>query len=383
MNRQKTTYLKFISRLPQGNVIGSLAAAPDFLVLAGHGDFLSQELQNRYNRFFSRRGYKTALTLPVKLPRFNEEETEKLLEELLERHSKNILIIDVHDGDEIEMLALGILIRKHPAFDLQILDYSMKECRFYPQRNSVQLEGLSFPSMSVSEIRSLLPDKESSFFPVKSEGDFDEKDLTPAFLADLRALSRIRKARPNYFRKACAALTAYLSQKEPHRLEFFCDTTAIELPETFLENLLSEGILREYARQNKIARFSFRDLRAKQLIFCAGDLSYLNLLIRLGSIKDRRDRRYFSSIIYYRNRYIEAVHLCIPFLIALLPEKPDLNCLSGIRASEAPYAACEARSLLISQGETDSVSPEIKNAAGYLGMEIIREELLDSFFTKM
>ena len=192
------TYIEFFDRAATENICACLTYAPDRVIYVGDNRDLMRRHIARYERVFRDRGQDIAFSCRS-VSKNNLDAVLALLTELVETYDD--CVFDVTGGDELMLLALGILFERYSHRDLQIHRFNLHSnavCDCDKDGNTVFRE---MPALTVEENIRIYG------------GDVDEKEtcrweLTEEFTQDVRAIWDICRRNPRRWNAQIGMLSA-------------------------------------------------------------------------------------------------------------------------------------------------------------------------------
>lgn len=368
MTEDTIILIKFISPYPAGNVIASLAVNPDLLVPVGYGDFFEEELGERLNFIFKRRGLNTVVAGPVSLSRYMASEAENRLTEIFEQYHGQQIVIDISDADEVEMLALGCLLG---SYDIQpeVLDYDIHEGILYTLRTGKSRERRSFPSLSLDELAYIRNGTEIPEVRTKDKGDYVRADLTPEFIREIRLLFRLFMERPAYWTDLSARLEETLKDLSPGEVSGTVPISKVTIPESGYENLRKTGLFLELEKSGTELIVRFRDLTSRELLIQMNRMPLFAILLQAASVTNIRGKAAYRELTLKRGTMITGIYLCEPVCIGVLADDAGLSYIYQFDAACRKHAGNPVRKILVKFG-SKPVRPIMTETAEALGIEL-------------
>ena len=122
------TYIEFFGRNATENVCSSLSNAPDRVIFVGNNSKMMKKHIAYYQRVFDNRGEKIQFEYRS-VARNDVDNAVSQLEKLLEEYPD--CVFDITGGDELLLMALGILRERHPEKHLQIHKFNLRGGTIY------------------------------------------------------------------------------------------------------------------------------------------------------------------------------------------------------------------------------------------------------------
>ena len=122
------TYLEFFGNNATENVCSCLSCVPDRVVFVGNNSKLIKKHMAYYQRVFENRGHHIQFECKS-TPRNDVENAVSVLEKLVKEYED--CVFDITGGDELLLMALGILRERHPELKLQIHKFNLRGNTIY------------------------------------------------------------------------------------------------------------------------------------------------------------------------------------------------------------------------------------------------------------
>lgn len=182
------TYIEFFDKTASKNISACLTYVPDRVVLIGNHERIIRKHIKNYQQVLSDRGHKIEFDVKI-VSDSNLDNAVSLLTELVETYDD--CIFDVTGGEEILLLALGIVYANHPEKNIQIHKLNLRNNAIYDCDKDGMTIYRDTPALSVEEnIRIYGGD-------VVYGGINDNKtylwDLNPDFIKDVNAIWSVCK----------------------------------------------------------------------------------------------------------------------------------------------------------------------------------------------
>ncbi len=142
------TYIEFFDRIASENVSACLTYAPDRVIYIGDNAKIMKKHIANYKRVFSDRGYNIEFMYKT-VSKSNLDNAVRLLDELAEKYDD--CVFDITGGDEMLLLALGIVYAKHPDKNIQIHRFNIRNNVIYDCDKDGNTIYKNTPALSVQE----------------------------------------------------------------------------------------------------------------------------------------------------------------------------------------------------------------------------------------
>ena len=142
------TYIEFFDRVAAENISACLTYAPDRVVYIGDdADLIKAHIKN-YKKVFSARGYDIDFVCKG-ITRSNLDSVVSLLTELVEEYDD--CVFDLTGGEELFVLALGIVYSRYPNKNIQIHKFNLKNNKLYDFDKDGKTVFRDTPTLSIDE----------------------------------------------------------------------------------------------------------------------------------------------------------------------------------------------------------------------------------------
>ena len=122
------TYIEFFDKVPTENIVACLTYAPDRVILIGDSSKLMDAHIKRYERIFKDRG-KTIEFLRETVAQNALDKAVAKLSEIVETYivkEQDTCVFDVTGGNELLLVALGIVCARYPEQNIQIHRFNLR-----------------------------------------------------------------------------------------------------------------------------------------------------------------------------------------------------------------------------------------------------------------
>ncbi len=188
------TFVEFFDKTATENIGACLTCIPDRVIFIGVNSKLMKKHISNYNKVFTDRGYNIEFLFKT-ISKSNLENAVELLSEIVETYDD--CVFDTTGGDEILILALGIVYSKHPEKNIQIHKFNLRNNSVYDFDKDGITIYKEIPELSIDEnIR--IYSGEVVYGDVNDEKTY-KWDLTPDFLDDINLIWTICKGNVRYW----------------------------------------------------------------------------------------------------------------------------------------------------------------------------------------
>ena len=358
------------------NMAAALAYEPEILAFVGYGNFLSENLRVRMNRFFHIRGIETLVTEPVMLDRGDLKGAKEKLRKLFERHAEHQTVVDLSGADPFLSMLLGCAMGNRPDRMLETVFYDIREGGFYPKVRRRRWIRNEMPQLSLEELRYLQYGQAERV----SEADlvYGRNDLTPELVREAPALTEMVAKDRAFWLETAERIRADIPAVRDGRCEFFLDPSSARLREPDLAELEEQGILSENGLMNGIRRIVFREACLPELLRNAELLPALGILIELAKVRRKNGKEAaFGNLALLRDGQIRAMYGCQEIFF-LCPDELSLAAVCRFYASSREREELPVRRILVN-ALGRAPAPDVVKFASKLGIEIVARERLISY----
>lgn len=182
------TYIEFFDKIASENICACLTYAPDRVVYIGDSAKIMKAHIANYEKIFSGRSQKIEFSYKT-VDKSNLDRVVRLLTELVETYDD--CVFDITGGEELLILALGIVYAQHPDRNIQIHKLNLRNNTIYDCDKDGRTIYRETPTLSVEENIGIYGGK-------VVYGSLDEEktyrwDLTEEFLLDAERIWSICK----------------------------------------------------------------------------------------------------------------------------------------------------------------------------------------------
>lgn len=188
------TFVEFFDKTASENIGACLTCVPDRVIFIGNNSKLMKKHIANYEKVFTERGHNIEFIFKT-ISKSNLENAVELLSEIVETYED--CVFDTTGGDEILILALGIVYSKHPNKNIQIHKINLRNNSVY----DFDKDGITIfketPKLSIEENIKIYGG-EVEYGAIDEEKTY-KWDLTPDFLDDISLIWHICKGNVRYW----------------------------------------------------------------------------------------------------------------------------------------------------------------------------------------
>ena len=286
------TYIEFYDRASVENIASCLAFMPDRLILIGAGDHVDARIRS-YQTLFERRGRhvdirskfirKTDLSVAI-----------KQLTRLVEQDDDDI-VFDITGGDELLVLALGMVCAAHPEKKIQIHKMNLYTGEVVDCDRDGKTVLSAPPRLSIAE-NVLIYGGEVRFNEDNhiDEGNTYQWELSEEFVKDVGAMWDLCRPKNRYWNMQISILESICgsAQKQPTMLTVSSPLDQVRealrekgiqydkaLDRSYIESLLRLGLLTAYDDSGENVTVSFKNPQVKKCLTIEGQVLELKMYI--------------------------------------------------------------------------------------------------------
>ena len=227
------TYIEFFDKIASENISACLTYAPERVIYIGDNSKLMKKHIANYEKVFNGRGHSIDFIYKT-VPKSDLDTAVQLLSEIVEIYDD--CVFDITGGEEILILALGIVYSKYPNKNIQIHKFNLRNNTVYDFDKDGQTIYKDTPTLSVEEnVR--IYGGEVVYGEINEEKTY-KWDLTREFLNDINLIWNICKENVRYWNMQIGILEAA--------------ETVGKVSDDGLTTVVSRASLDKYLAQNKI-----------------------------------------------------------------------------------------------------------------------------------
>lgn len=361
--------IQFMGPYPAENVVCAAAFEPELLVPVGYGSFLTDSMRTRYNYYFHRRGLPTVVAEPVSLEKGSADEIERTLEQMLSKYEARRPVVDMSCADNITAYALGSVVRSRKMVQVSLIEKSIPDGAFVPVWNGDHVKRVAFPRISQAEFDFLrdgvLPEERE-----EEKNVLRRNDLTRPVLGIIRTLSTLYAEGPIYWRDVVQRLRYALGGVPEYKEEYLMDIAMLGINDRAFEDLKDAGVLREFGRQNGIARFVFEDEMSYRLLMHIDRIPALSMFVTAAYVRAYGRAAAYSDLVLHGFSSVTGIWGSWPLFMMVYDEQEDAEGVYRFHMKARARYDEPVRKVLV-RFEQTPLSDEARQAAQLLGVEIV------------
>lgn len=282
------TYVEFYDRVSLENIATCLSYMPDRVILIGSGPPVDARIR-QYKWLLKKRSGRDVLIESKTLNKTNLSEAVKQLDRLLNSICDDI-VFDITGGDEVLVLALGMVHAAHPEKKMQIHKMNLHTGRMYDCDRDGETVFENVPQLSIEENVRI-------YGGMVLEGDIDSKQtydwkLTEDFRADLNKMWNLCRAKERLWNVQISILETICADTKPSDLTVTAksDKVRFELRDKridykkkkddgFIASLLRLGLLTQFEEQDEAITVSFKNPQVKRCLTTEGQVLELKMYV--------------------------------------------------------------------------------------------------------
>lgn len=298
------TYVEFYDAVSVENIATCLSCMPDRVILIGDGAQIAQRKAG-YEQLFRERGYTDVEILIKSIPKTNLKMAAEKIRQLVDTYGD--CVFDITGGEELLVLALGMVCATAPEGKIQIHKFNLAEGKMYDCDFDGETVFRDIPMLSVQEnIRIYGGD-----VVFGEAGDMTTKDtcrweFTEDFVADVDALWRICCQEEHYWNLKCIIFEAICEADGTGNLTV---SAAIEdlkryLPSNVYYNfgdklipyLCSTGLLTYFHDNGTMVTLTFKNEQVKRCLLIEGQVLELKMFLLARGLTDGQAPMYNDAL---------------------------------------------------------------------------------------
>lgn len=142
------TYIEFFDRVASENVSACLTYVPDRVIYIGENSRLMKKHIANYEKVFENRGCSIEFMYRT-VSRSNPSDAVRVLTELINEYDD--CVFDITGGEEMYILALGIVCERHPEKDIRVHMFNLRNNTAYACSNDGTVSCREVPTLSIDE----------------------------------------------------------------------------------------------------------------------------------------------------------------------------------------------------------------------------------------
>ncbi len=280
------TYVEFFAKTSIENISACLADAAQRVVLVGDDFQLMEYYAKRYEKLFFHRGYKVEFVCKT----VNKNKLESIIDALSEiAESCNDCIFDLNGGDELFILAMGIVCERYKEKNIKVHRFNIKNntvIYFDKEGKTIQKK---CPQLSVKE--------NVSIYGGNASGVDGKWDCNDDFLKDIEKIWQICRQNVRLWNSQISVFEAAEKLKYPsgNRLETTVSIKALKksfggkdavFVKGILDGLRRVGAICAWRLDGKNFSLTYKNDQVKKCLTKAGQALELKIYTAAMSVRD-------------------------------------------------------------------------------------------------
>lgn len=281
------TYVEFFDKIASENISACLTYVPDRVVYIGDNSKLMKKHISNYSKVFAARGYSIEFIFKT-VSKSNLDNAVELLSEIVETYDD--CVFDITGGEEMLILALGIVCSKYPDRNIQIHKFNLRNNTVYDCDKDGVTVYQDTPTLSIEEnIR--IYGGEVVYGAVDEDKTY-KWDLTPDFLDDINLIWNICRGNVRYWNMQICILEAaeLVGCRGKDELTTVVSREALEgylaqhkakykLAKGIIAYLLKYGLLTYFEDDETTVTISYKNEQVKKCLTKAGQALEMKIYI--------------------------------------------------------------------------------------------------------
>ncbi len=299
------TYIEFFDRQSTENVSACLTYAPQRVIYIGDNSKLMKRYIARYQRVFADRGQEIEFLCRT-VSKSNLDDAVALLTELVETYDD--CVFDITGGEELLILALGVVCAQHPDKNIQIHKFNLRNNAIYDYDKDGKTIFRETPVLSVEEnVRIYGGDV---VYGGVEEAKTYRWDLNDGFLQDLSVIwelcrdnVRLWNIQIGIFAVAALigstdadGLTVTVSRADLDRY-MLQNRIQYRPVKSLIAQLRNAGLLTGYREDATALTVTFKDLQVKRCLARAGQALEMKVFVTAKQVLDKDDIPVYNDAI--------------------------------------------------------------------------------------
>ena len=301
------TYIEFFDHISVENICTCLSRTPEKVILLGNSKKAMDRHAERYRRIFAAH----ACAVVVESDNIHVSDVDAAVEkltELVERERQ--CVIDITGGDEVLMVAVGILHERYRNNDRGI---SLSLCRsnvksFHPSAVPGGEQQPAEPMLTVEE-NVMIYDGDVVYSDEHPDGTY-RWDMNDEFCRDIEVLWCMCKKNLHNWNVQMDMFGAIEQVRQPQSTPLctVASMTAVEHElakehrsytqrADLVNTLLSAGYLTEFSREGDTIRIGYRDEQIKRCLTRAGQALEMKTFLSMRRVTDKRGAPMFGDVV--------------------------------------------------------------------------------------
>lgn len=285
------TYVEFYDAVSLENIATCLTYMPDRVVLVGD----AKQVETRkplYERLLAERGHGEVEIISKSMPKTNVRLAMEKLTELINAYDD--CVFDITGGDEMLVMALGMVRAAHPDKPIQIHKMNLRDGKMYDCDGDGRTVFHDIPTLSVEEnIRIYGGDV---VYGTIDSVDTYRWDFSEDFLADIDALWHICCQEDRFWNIKCNIFEAICKVDGTDGLTVSASLDAVgrllpsniyyDFGDRMIPYLLRHGLLTDFHDDGNTVTLTFKNRQVKRCLIVEGQVLELKMFVLAKGLAD-------------------------------------------------------------------------------------------------
>ncbi len=289
------TYIEFFDEIAAENVSACLTYVPDRVVYIGDRAKLMKKHIEKYKRVFDDRGYNIEF-IPKTVTKNNLDSAVSILTEIVESYDD--CVFDITGGDEISLLAFGMVYAAHPDKNIQMHKFNLRNNAIYDCDKDGKTIFRDTPVMSVEEnIR--IYGGDIAYGDIFEDKTY-EWDLSRDFIKDVNTMWSFCKVNVRFWNTVIGVFEAAETVGKVTGKDTLTTSVCIntlknylahhkahyKIPNGIVKYLLKHGLLTSFDANEETLTLSYKNNQVKRCLTKAGQVLEMKIYITSKMLKN-------------------------------------------------------------------------------------------------
>ncbi len=299
------TYIEFFDRQSSENISACLTYAPERVIYIGDNSKLMKRYIAKYARVFADRGQQIEFQCRT-VSKSNLDNAVALLTELVETYDD--CVFDITGGEELLMLALGIVYSRHPDRNIQIHKFNLRNNAIYDYDKDGKTIFQKTPALTVEEnVR--IYGGDVVYGDVNAAKTY-RWDLNEEFLQDLEVIWNLCKGNVRLWNAQIGIFEAAKEIGSVSEDKLTISVSRDDLDRHLLQNrnkyrsvkglvaqLLRAGLLTHFSDDEAMLTVSFKNPQVKRCLTKAGQALEMKVFVTAKGVLDKEDVPVYNDVL--------------------------------------------------------------------------------------
>ena len=300
------TYIEFFDKIASENIGACLTYTPDRIIYIGDNSKIMKKHIANYEKVFKARGNNIEFMFRT-VSKSNLDNAIELLSEIVEAY--NDCVFDVTGGDEMLILALGVVYAKHPDKNIQIHKFNLKNNTLYDYDKDGKTVFKNTPSLTVEENVRI-------FGGEVAYGNINEQktykwNLSTDFINDINLIWNICKNNVRCWNMQIGVLeaaeivgtvsedglttVAYCPAIDYHLAQFKSKYQSVR---NIIESLLKFGLIKEFSENNdNNVTITYKNEQVKKCLTKAGQALEMKVYTLAKALRENDGTPVYNDVV--------------------------------------------------------------------------------------